>query len=187
MSGRLLSHELASHGGSRRVWSIELCSEGMGPTVAPSSDEAQFGRRRKEPAPTTLLRCPPLTAKARQFIGTKASSVCDSSVNRPKVSVSLTTATPYSEKSIMKWFPRFSHVKPTVSRRSVPQLEQMESRQALTVNSSSVAFDLVGREVTDVVFSNGALYQYDYAGADFPSNNVTERERSLRPGWPHSN
>ena len=43
----------------------------------------------------------------------------------------------------MKWFPRFSHVEPTVSRRSVPQLEQMESRDRLTVNSSSVAFDLV--------------------------------------------
>ena len=26
--------------------------------------------------------------------------------------------------------------------------------------------------VTDVVFSNGALYQYDYAGAHFLSNNV---------------
>ena len=116
------------------------------------------------------------------------------------------------EGPVMKWFPKYPHSGLATPRRSVPRLEQLESRQVLSVTSVGVAFsplgpevfDVVdgngvavpdrrrvhavpgqqrpdapawpstahGLEVTDVVYGNGALYQYDAFGTHLLANNV---------------
>lgn len=65
----------------------------------------------------------------------------------------------------MKWFPRYPRVGLAAPRRSVPRLEQLESRQVLAVTSVSVAFVPAYGLVRDIIYDdNGLLFQYDSAG-----------------------
>ena len=72
----------------------------------------------------------------------------------------------------MKWFPKYPHSGLATPRRSVPRLEQLESRQVLSVTSVGVAFSPHGPEVLDVVYGNGALYQFVAGSKQFLRNNV---------------
>ena len=57
------------------------------------------------------------------------------------------------------------------SRRSVPRAEPLEGRKLLAL-LDSIAFTPSGQEVVDVVYGNGALYQFDSSGSHYLGGNV---------------